>query len=236
MWFHSFAPECDCSSCLFAAKEEEEKEEVGARGRAADMCVWVCVFRFFLAFFFILLPFGASEEDNAKLKPQRRCWFHCCSFCLFLSLCGLLKARLARGCRPERDRSCWGFNRNRKAWWEGGKRRRQGGQICLNWRFFWCIGERSAGAEQTEKLQSGIKRAFTARFLFPEEKIKAGNVFVNDWPDPCLPLQLSILGVLLQSFKANTLNAFMTNSVLFHICSDEVWLRGSDLLVLFVLT
>lgn len=77
-----------------------------------------------------------------------------------------------------------------------GGRQRQGGQICLNWRFFWCIGERSGRAERREKLQSGIKRAFTARFLFPEEKIKAGNVFINDWPDPCLLPQLSILGVL----------------------------------------
>ncbi len=82
----------------------------------------------------------------------------------------------------------------------GGGRQRQGGQICLNWRFFWCIGKRSGGAAQRGKLQSGIKRAFTAGFLFPEEKIKAGNVFVNDWPDPCLLLQWSILGVLLQRF------------------------------------
>lgn len=50
-----------------------------------------------------------------------------------------------------------------------------------------------SGASGREK-----KRAFSARFLFPEEKIKAGNVFVNDWPDPCELLQPSILGILLQ--------------------------------------
>lgn len=57
-------------------------------------------------------------------------------------------------------------------------------------------------SRESEKLQSGIKRAFTARFLFPEEKIKAGNVFVNDRPDPCLLLQQSMLGVLLQTHWA----------------------------------
>lgn len=35
------------------------------------MCVCVCAFRFFSCIFFLVLPFGPSEEDNAKLKPQR---------------------------------------------------------------------------------------------------------------------------------------------------------------------
>lgn len=33
----------------------------------------MCVFRLFLGFFVFLFPFGASKEDNAKRKPQRRC-------------------------------------------------------------------------------------------------------------------------------------------------------------------
>ena len=52
--------------------------------------------------------------------------------CGFPSLCGLLNARLARGCRPQKDGSS-------ETQGHDGKGR---GQICLNWRFFWHFTEK----------------------------------------------------------------------------------------------
>lgn len=56
------------------------------------------------------------------------------------------------------------------------------GKVCV-WDRFVLIGGFS-GASGREELQSGITRAVSAHFLFPEDKIKAGNAFVNDWPEP----------------------------------------------------
>lgn len=137
------------------------------------LLVCVCVFKIFSCIFLIWFSFGASEEDNANLKPQRR-WRFRCSFCLFLSLCGLLEARLARGCRPERERQeLLRIYQEQKGMM---------GKVCV-WDRFVLIGGFS-GASGREKLQSGIKRAVSAHFLFPEDKIKAGNAFVSDWPEP----------------------------------------------------
>lgn len=95
MWFHSFAPECDCSSCLFAAKEEEEEEAAGVRGGgAADVCV---CFKIFLAFFFFLhlVVFRGVRGRQCQIKTAETLLVSPLLFlsCLFLSLCGLPKAR-----------------------------------------------------------------------------------------------------------------------------------------------
>jgi len=51
MWFHFSASECDCSSCLFAAKEEAE-----AGGG-------VCVFLDFFAFFHLVAFWGVRGRQ-----------------------------------------------------------------------------------------------------------------------------------------------------------------------------
>lgn len=143
----------------------------GVLAKGCFPCVCVCVLRN-SCIFFPLVAFRAIRRRQCQSEAAETRLLFLCVVCW------------RPGCPrlPTAERGMMGRE------WRGGQR--QGGLIRLNWRVFWCNREK--------KLLSGIKRAFSAGFLFPEDKIKAGNVFVNDRPDPGEPPLQSMLGDLLQ--------------------------------------
>lgn len=104
MWFHASAPECDCSSCLFATMGEEEEEEVVVLRWWC--CCW-CVLTFCLV---------RRQSRDAVVSL---CLLFLFSFVWFVG--GLVGPRL------QTQRGMMG---NGGGW-------HLGGQVCLNWRFFW---------------------------------------------------------------------------------------------------
>lgn len=79
-----------------------------------------CVFLGFFLHFFHLVAFRGIRGRQCQIKTAETLLVSLL-LSLFISFFvrfveGLAGPRLQIG---ERDRSCWGFDRNRKAWWEG---------------------------------------------------------------------------------------------------------------------